>query len=308
MNKNSKIYIAGHQGLVGSAIINYLNNNGYTNILYKTHSELDLTDQLKTFNFFKDVKPEYVVLAAAKVGGIHANNTYPAKFIYENLQIQNNVIHSSYLTNVKKLLFLGSVCVYPKYAKTPVTENSLLSGELEPTNEPYAIAKIAGIKMCQSYRKQYGVNYISCMPCNLYGENDNFHGKNSHVIPALIKKIHKAKIDDSPKIICWGDGTPRREFLDSRDVANASVYLLNNYNSDELINIGFGVDYSISEIVNMLCDIIGYEGKIVWDTSMPNGTPSRLLNSKKIMSLGWKPKIELKQGLENLYSWYINTI
>ncbi len=306
MNKSDKIYIAGHKGLVGSAILRLLQKEGYTNLVYKTRKELDLTNQVDVSNFFKREKPEYVFLAAAKVGGIHANNTYPADFIVDNIQIQTNIIKSSFENNVKKLLFMGSVCIYPKYADVPVKESSLLTGMLEPTNDAYAIAKIAGIKMCQSYRKQYGVDYISTMPCNLYGVNDNFHPTNSHVLPALIRRFHEAKINKLDEVVCWGDGSVRREFMNADDIADASLFLINNYNSDEIINVGYGDDYTIKEIVEIIKDIVDYDGKIIWDVTKPNGTPKRLLDSSKIFNMGWKPKVNLKDGLKNTYNWYIN--
>lgn len=306
MNKNDKIYIAGHKGLVGSAILRLLQKERYTNLVYKTHKELDLTDQTSVSNFFKQEKPDYVFLAAAKVGGIHANNTYPADFIVDNIQIQTNIIKSSFENNVKKLLFMGSVCIYPKYADVPVKESSLLTGMLEPTNDAYAIAKIAGIKMCQSYRKQYGVDYISTMPCNLYGVNDNFHPTNSHVLPALIRRFHEAKVNKLAEVVCWGDGSARREFMNVDDVADASLFLMNNYSSDEIINIGYGEDYTIKEVVEMIKNVVGYDGKIVWDTLKPNGTPKRLLDTSKIFNMGWKPKINLRYGLKETYDWYIH--
>lgn len=308
MNLDSKIYIAGHSGLVGSAILRTLKKEGYSNLIYRTHKELDLTNQKDVSNFFKSESPEYVFLAAAKVGGIHANNTYPAEFIYENLQIQTNVIHNAYLNRVKKLLFLGSICIYPKFAEVPVKEESLLTGMLEPTNDAYAIAKIAGIKMCQAYRKQYGCDFISTMPCNLYGINDSFHPTNSHVLPALIRRFHEAKVNNLEEVICWGDGNARREFMNSDDVANACLFLMNEYTSGDIINIGFGTDYTIKDIVETIKDIVGYNGKITWDTSKPNGTPRRLLDNSKLTNLGWNPKIELKTGLKDTYDWYINNL
>lgn len=308
MNKSEKIYIAGHKGLVGSSILRLLKKEGYTNLVYKTRDELDLTSQIDVCKFFKEEKPEYVFLAAAKVGGIHANNTYPADFIVDNIQIQTNIIKSSFENNVKKLLFMGSVCIYPKYADVPVKESSLLTGMLEPTNDAYAIAKIAGIKMCQSYRKQYGVDYISTMPCNLYGVNDNFHPTNSHVLPALIRRFHEAKVNNVQEVVCWGDGSARREFLNADDVADASLFLMNNYSSDEIINIGYGEDYTIKEVVEMIKDVVGYDGKILWDTTKPNGTPKRLLDISKIFNMGWRPKVNLKNGLKEAYDWYIKNL
>lgn len=308
MNNTNKIYIAGHKGLVGSAILRLLQKEGYTNLVYKTHDELDLTDQASVSVFFKQEKPDYVFLAAAKVGGIHANNTYPADFIVDNIQIQTNIIKSSFENGVKKLLFMGSVCIYPKYADVPVKESSLLTGILEPTNDAYAIAKIAGIKMCQAYRKQYGVDYISTMPCNLYGVNDNFHPTNSHVLPALIRRFHEAKVNNLQEVVCWGDGSARREFLNADDVADASLFLMKNYSSDEIINIGYGEDYTIKEVVEIIKNIVGYSGTIVWDITKPNGTPKRLLDSTKIFNLGWKPKVELHDGLKEAYDWYISNL
>ena len=308
MNLDSKIYIAGHSGLVGSAILRTLKKEGYSNLIYRTHKELDLTNQKNVSDFFKSESPEYVFLAAAKVGGIHANNTYPAEFIYENLQIQTNVIHNAYLSHVKKLMFLGSICVYPKFAEVPVKEESLLTGGLEPTNDAYAIAKIAGIKMCQSYRKQYNCDFISVMPCNLYGINDNFHPTNSHVLPALIRKFHEAKINNLKEVVCWGDGSSRREFMNADDVATACLFLMEKYSSDEIINIGCGYDYAIKEIVELIKEIVSYNGNIVWDITKPNGTLKRLLDNSKLSNLGWFPKIQLKDGLQNTYNWYLNNI
>ena len=308
MNKTDKIYIAGHKGLVGSAILRLLQKEGYTELVYKTRKELDLTDQSSVSNFFKQEKPDYVFLAAAKVGGIHANNTYPADFIVDNIQIQTNIIKSSFENNVKKLLFMGSVCIYPKYADVPVKESSLLTGMLEPTNDAYAIAKIAGIKICQAYRKQYGVDYISTMPCNLYGVNDNFHPTNSHVLPALIRRFHEAKVNNLQEVVCWGDGSARREFLYADDVANASLFLMNNYSSGEIINIGCGEDYTIKEVVELIKDVVGYSGTIVWDITKPNGTPKRLLDSNKLFNMGWRPKVKLENGLKEAYEWYVKTL
>jgi GDP-L-fucose synthase len=308
MNKTDKIFVAGHKGLVGSAIVRKLVSDGYTNILTVDKSVVDLKNQYSVNQWFKTNTPDYVFLAAAKVGGIHANNTYPAEFITENLLIQNNVIEACHEYKVKKLMFLGSVCIYPKYAPTPVKEKYLLSGELEPTNEWYAVAKIAGIKQCQAYRKQYGDNFISVMPCNLYGINDNFHPTNSHVLPALIRKFHEAKINNNNEVICWGDGSARREFLNADDLSSALLFLMNNYESYEIVNVGYGEDYSIKETVNFIKEIVGYEGNIVWDTSKPNGTPKRLLDSTKIFNMGWKPSIELRDGLKQAYDWFKSNI
>ena len=304
MEKNSKIYIAGHDGMVGSAIHRRLEKEGFTNIVYRTINELDLTNQSETLNFFEKEKPEYVFLAAAKVGGIIANNTYRAQFIYENIQIQNNVIHSSYLNGVNKLLFLGSSCIYPKLAKQPLKEEYLLTDLLEPTNEPYAIAKIAGIKMCQAYNDQYNTNYISVMPTNLYGPNDNFDLKTSHVLPALIRKFHEAKIDRKPFVEIWGTGSPKREFLYVDDLADACLFLMQNYNENVIINIGVGEDISIKDLAFLIKDIVGFEGDLKFDKSKPDGTPRKLLDVTRLHSTGWKHLIELKNGIIKTYNWY----
>ena len=306
MNNNSKIYVAGHNGLSGSALVRKLHSNGYSNILTCDKNTLNLKNKEQTEEWFSKNQPEYVFLAAAKVGGIHANDKYPAEFIYDNLEIQNNVIHSSYRFNVKKLLFMGSICIYPKFAPEPVNETSLLNGSLEPTNEWYAIAKIAGIKMCQAYRKQYGCNFISAMPCNLYGINDNFHLENSHVLPALIRKFHEAKINNSKTVECWGTGSPRREFLYSDDLADALIFLMDRYNENEIINIGYGEDLTIKDIANKVKTTINFTGEIVWNTSKPDGTPKRLLNVNKLFDMGWRPKINLENGLKSTYEWYLN--
>ena len=308
MNKTDKIFVAGHKGLVGSAIVKKLVSDGYNNILTVDKSIVDLKNQYNVNQWFKVNTPDYVFLAAAKVGGIHANNAYPAEFITENLLIQNNVIESCHEYKVKKLMFLGSVCIYPKYAPTPVKEEYLLTGELEQTNEWYAVAKIAGIKQCQAYRKQYGDNFISVMPCNLYGINDNFHPTNSHVLPALIRKFHEAKLNNNNEVICWGDGSARREFLNVNDLSSALLFLMNNYESYEIVNVGYGEDYSIKETVNFIKEIVEYEGNIIWDTSKPNGTPKRLLDSTKIFDMGWKPSIELRDGLKQTYDWFKSNI
>lgn len=305
MNKNSKIYVAGHRGLVGSAIVRNLQSKGYTNIITRTHSELDLTDQQAVRRFFEEEKPEYVFLAAAKVGGIHANNTYPADFIYDNLMIECNVIKAAHDFNVKKLLFLGSSCIYPKMAPQPIKEEYLLSGYLEPTNEAYAIAKIAGLKMCQYFKKQYGDNFISCMPTNLYGPNDNFDLQNSHVLPALIRKFHEAKVENKPYVEVWGTGTPRREFLYVDDMADACVFLMENYDGEETVNIGTGEDVTIKELAEIIKEVVGYEGELNFDTSKPDGTPRKLLDVSKLNKLGWKYKIELRDGIEKSYKWYL---
>jgi GDP-L-fucose synthase len=300
MNKNSKIYIAGHRGMAGSAILRRLQQEGYTNIIYRSSQELDLRNQQAVADFFSQEKPEYVFLAAAKVGGILANNTYKADFIYENLAIQNNVIHQSYKHAVKKLLFLGSSCIYPKFAPQPIKEEYLLTGTLEPTNEPYAIAKIAGIKMCQAYREQYGCNFISVMPTNLYGEGDNYDPQNSHVIAALIRKFYEAKRDGKKQVEIWGTGTPRREFLNADDLADACYFLMLHYDSPEIINIGVGEDISIKELALLIKEIVGYEGELFFDTSKPDGTPRKLLDVSKLHNLGWRHRIGLREGIEQV--------
>jgi GDP-L-fucose synthase len=301
MQKFSKIYIAGHRGLAGSAIVRKLKQEGYHNLLLRTSAELDLRNQQAVKDFFETEKPEYVFLAAAKVGGINANNTYPADFIYENLCIQNNVIHQSYKNGVQKLLFLGSSCIYPKNAEQPIKEDYLLSGYLEPTNDAYAIAKIAGIKMCQAYDRQYGCNFISAMPTNLYGPGDNYDLKNSHVLPALLRKFHEAKISNEPTVTVWGTGKPRREFLHVDDLASACFFLMQNYNDPAIINIGTGKDISIGEMAQMIKKITGYEGDIIFDTSMPDGTFRKLLDVSKLHSLGWNPNISFEEGVTKTY-------
>jgi GDP-L-fucose synthase len=302
MNHNSKIFVAGHRGMVGSAIVNDLKSKGYTNIITRTSSELNLIDQDKVAEFFETEKPEYVFLAAAKVGGIIANNTYRADFIYENILIQSNVIHHSYKSGVKKLLFLGSTCIYPKLAPQPLKEDYLLTGLLEETNEPYAIAKISGIKMCDAYRYQYGCNFISVMPTNLYGFNDNYDLENSHVLPALIRKFHEAKINNSDNVVVWGTGTPLREFLHATDMANACVYLMQHYNEKGFVNIGTGVEISIKDLAYLIKEIVGFEGNIVFDESKPNGTPRKLTDITKLTNLGWKYSIELRDGITKVYN------
>jgi GDP-L-fucose synthase len=308
MNKDAKIYVAGHRGLVGSAILRKLQADGYTNLVYKTSQELDLRDKNQVDRFFEEEKPEYVFLAAAKVGGIVANNEYPADFIRDNLMIQTNVIDAAYRNGVKKLLFLGSTCIYPKFAPQPLKEEYLLTGELEPTNEPYAIAKIAGIKMCQSYNRQYGTKYISVMPTNLYGPNDNFDLHTSHVLPALIRKFHEAKENNAPYVEVWGTGTPRREFLYSDDLADACVFLMNNYEGNEIVNVGVGEDISIKELAEKIKSIVGYEGEIIFDTTKPDGTPRKLVDVSKINALGWKASISLDEGLQKAYQWFLDNV
>jgi len=301
MDKKNKIYIAGHRGMVGSAIHRRLKREGFENFVFGTSDELDLRDQQEVAVFFTKEKPDYVFLAAAKVGGILANNTYRAEFLYDNLMIQSNVIENSYRHGVKKLLFLGSSCIYPKLAPQPLKEDYLLTGLLEHTNEPYAIAKIAGIKMCDAYRSQYGCNFISVMPTNLYGPNDNYDLNTSHVLPALIRKFHEAKVQNQPEVIVWGSGTPRREFLHADDMADACVFLMKNYNEEGLINIGVGEDLSIKELAEMIKEITGYNGEIVFDTSKPDGTPRKLMDVSKLSSLGWRATIQLKGGIETTY-------
>ncbi len=302
MNKTDKIYVAGHRGMVGSAIIRRLEKEGFTNFITRTSKELDLRDQHAVADFFASEKPDHVFLAAAKVGGIVANNTYRADFIYENIMIQSNVIHSSYLNKVKKLMFLGSSCIYPKMAPQPLKEDYLLTGVLEPTNEPYAIAKIAGIKMCDAYRLQYGCNFISVMPTNLYGPNDNYDLNNSHVLPALIRKFHTAKIKKSPTVEIWGTGSPMREFLHADDLADACFYLMQNYNEHGLVNIGVGEDISIKNLALLVKKIVGYEGELKFDTTKPDGTPRKLMDVSKLHSFGWKHKIDLEEGIRSVYA------
>jgi GDP-L-fucose synthase len=297
MEKSAKIYIAGHRGMVGSAIESKLIAEGYHNIIHRTSNELDLRNQQALNTFFELEKPDYVILAAAKVGGIHANNTYRAEFIYDNLMMEANIIHAAYLNKVKKLLFLGSSCIYPKNAPQPLKEEYLLSGYLESTNQPYAVAKIAGIEMCDSYRAQYGCNFISAMPTNLYGTNDNYHPENSHVLPALIRRIILAKKNNDPVVTIWGTGTPRREFMHVDDLANACYFLLQNYNEAGLVNIGWGDDISIKELAEMIAVEVGYTGALEFDTTKPDGTPRKLMDTTKINNLGWRPSIKLKEGI-----------
>ena len=305
MEKSSKIYIAGHRGMVGSAIHRKLISEGYTNIITRTSKELDLRNQTLVDAFFQTEQPEYVFLAAAKVGGIMANNTYRADFLYENLQLQNNVIHAAYVNKAKKLMFLGSSCIYPKLAPQPLKEEYLLTGTLEPTNEPYAIAKIAGIKMCEAYRAQYGCNFISVMPTNLYGINDNYHPENSHVLPALIRRFHEAKVNNADHVEIWGTGSPLREFMYSDDLADACYFLMMNYNEPDFINIGTGHDLSIIDLANLIKHVLGYEGAITFDTSKPDGTPRKLMDVSKLHSLGWKHRVELAEGIEMAYEDFL---
>ena len=301
MNKDAKVYIAGHRGMVGSAILRKLQSEGFHNFALRTSSELDLRSQQAVADFFEEEKPEYVVLAAAKVGGINANNIYRGEFLYDNLMIQNNVIHQSYLNNVKKLLFLGSSCIYPKFAQQPLKESYLLTGTLEPTNEPYAIAKIAGIKMCEAYRSQYGCKFISAMPTNLYGPNDNYDLQNSHVLPALLRKFHEAKLDGKPYVEVWGSGKPKREFLHVDDLADACYHLMLNYDESELVNVGTGEDVSIGELAEIIKNITGFTGDIKYDASKPDGTPRKLMDVSKLERFGWKYKIKLEDGIKSVY-------
>ncbi|HMC98029.1 MAG TPA: GDP-L-fucose synthase [Flavobacteriales bacterium] len=302
MNKQDKIYIAGHRGMVGSAIVRKLENEGFSNIVTRGSKDLDLKEQGAVREFFKQEKPAYVVLAAAKVGGIHANNVYRAQFLYENLMIQNNVIHNAYENGVKKLLFLGSSCIYPKLAPQPLKEESLLTGLLEQTNEPYAIAKIAGIKMAESYRRQYGVDFISAMPTNLYGPNDNYDLNNSHVLPALIRKFHTAKVTNAPSVEVWGSGSPRREFLHVDDLADACFFLMENYDDELFVNIGTGEDLTIKELAGMIKDIVGFTGELKWNTEKPDGTPRKLMDVSRLHNLGCKHRIELREGITAVYA------
>lgn len=301
MEKNAKIYVAGHRGMVGSAIIRKLNSVGYNNIITRGSKELDLRNQQHVFDFFAAEKLDYVFLAAAKVGGIHANNTFRADFLYDNLVIEANVIHAAYVNKVKKLMFLGSSCIYPKLAPQPLKESYLLTGLLESTNEPYAIAKIAGIKLCESYRLQYGCNFISVMPTNLYGPNDNYDLNNSHVLPALLRKFHAAKVDNKPTVTIWGSGSPLREFLHVDDLADACYFLMENYNDIELVNIGTGTDITIKDLATLIMKISGYQGKLEFDASKPDGTPRKLMDVSKLHNLGWKHKISLEQGIKMVY-------
>ena len=308
MNKDSKIYVAGHRGLVGSAIVRNLMKKGFKNIIYRTHNELDLTNQIEVRKFFEYEKPEYVFLAAAKVGGINANNTYPADFIYDNLMIQNNVIKAAHDFKVKKLLFLGSTCIYPKMAPQPIKEEYLLTGALEETNEAYAVAKIAGLEMCKFFKRQYGDNFISCMPTNLYGPNDNYDLNNSHVLPALIRKFHEAKVNNLDTVEIWGTGTPLREFLYVDDMADACVFLMENYNGEQHVNIGTGEEVSIKQLAETVKEVIGFKGEIVFNANMPDGTPRKLTNIDKIKELGWCYNTELVEGIRKTYCDFLDKI
>lgn len=305
LEKNSKIYVAGHRGLAGSAIWNELQAEGCNNLVGRTRAELNLLDSEKVREFFQSEKPEYVFIAAAKVGGIQANSSAPASFLYENLVIQNNLIHSAWESGVRKLLFLGSSCIYPRLAPQPLTEESLLTGPLEPTNEWYAIAKIAGIKLCQAFRRQHGCDFISAMPTNLYGPNDNFSPEHSHVIPALIRKFHEAKQSGARDVECWGSGDPRREFLFSSDLARACVFLMRNYTGEQFLNVGYGDDITIRELAGLIAEVVGFNGGIKWDRSKPDGTPRKLLDSSRIAKLGWRPEVDLRTGLEITYEAFL---
>ncbi|MEZ0483040.1 GDP-L-fucose synthase [Fibrella aquatica] len=305
MEKQAKIYVAGHRGMVGSALVRHLTASGYTNIIARTSSELDLRNQAAVADFFAAEKPEYVFLAAAKVGGILANNIYRADFLYENLMIEANIIHSAYQHGVNKLLFLGSSCIYPKMAPQPLKEEALLSGFLEPTNEPYAIAKIAGIKLCESYRIQYGANFISAMPTNLYGPNDNYNLQGSHVLPALIRKFHEAKVNNQPFVEVWGTGSPFREFMHADDLAEACVYLMNNYDGEQFVNVGTGEELTIRNLAEMVMEVVGFEGELRWNTDKPDGTPRKLMDVSRLHNMGYKHKIDLKSGLESTYQDFL---
>lgn len=308
MEKEAKIFVAGHRGMVGSAIVRALEKEGYQHLIKRTSSELDLRNQAEAAAFFAEEQPEYVFLAAAKVGGIMANNTYRADFLYENIMIQTNVIHHAYVQNVKKLLFLGSSCIYPKHAPQPLREDSLLTGTLEPTNEPYAIAKIAGIKMCEAYRSQYGCNFISAMPTNLYGTNDNYHPQNSHVLPALIRRFHEAKTKGLKEVSIWGTGSPRREFLYADDLGEACVFLMRNYNEEQFINVGVGEDLSIRDLAYLISEIVGYCGDLHFDSSKPDGTPRKLMDVSKLHTLGWRHHVSLREGIALAYQDFISKV
>ena len=306
MNENSRIYVAGHRGMVGSAIWRELQRQGFKNLIGKTRHEVDLLDAAAVQKFFATEKPEFVFDAAAKVGGIHANNSLPAEFLYENLQIQNHLIHAAWRTGVRKLLFLGSSCIYPKLAPQPLKEEYLLTSTLEPTNQWYAVAKIAGLKMCEAYRRQYGCDFISAMPTNMYGPNDNYDLQSSHVLPALIRKFHDAKVKAEATVTCWGDGTPLREFLYSDDLAGACVFLMQNYSEEQLINVGSGREITIRDLAELIQRIVGFAGSIVWDTSKPNGTPRKLMDSSRLFALGWKPQVDLAAGIKLVYEDFLS--
>src|SRR5213083_2251354 len=305
MNKSDKIFVAGHRGMVGSAIVRRLESDGFNNLLTRDHSQLDLVNESAVAKFFAETRPTIVIVAAARVGGIKANDDFPVEFLLENLQIQNNVIHSAYESGVRKLLFLGSSCIYPKFAPQPIPETALLGGPLEPTNEAYAIAKIAGIKLCQAYAREYGANFISAMPTNLYGPNDNFDLETSHVLAALLRKAHEAKTCKARELAVWGSGKPRREFLHVDDLASACLLLLEKYDSPEIINIGCGEDISIRELAELICDVVGFNGDLAWDTTKPDGTPRKLLDVTRLHDLGWQPAIPLRKGIARTYEWFL---
>ena len=305
MNKSDKIFVAGHRGMVGSAIVRRLKVEGFSNLLTRDRSELDLADESAVAKFFAEKRPTIVIDAAAKVGGIKANNDFPVEFLLGNLRIQNNVIHSAYESGVRKLLFLGSSCIYPKFAPQPIPETALLSGPLEPTNEAYAIAKIAGVKLCQAFSREYGAKFVSAMPTNVYGPNDNFDLETSHVLPALVRKAHEAKVHKDQELIVWGTGEPRREFLHVDDLASACLLLLEKYDSPEIINVGCGEDISIRELSELICNVVGFDGELTWDTSKPDGTPRKLLDVTKLRALGWKPAIPLQDGITRTYEWFL---
>jgi GDP-L-fucose synthase len=305
MEKTDKIYIAGHRGLVGSAIVRALQVEGYANLIYRTHAELDLTQQQPTFDFFASEQPDYVFLAAAKVGGIYANNTYRGDFIYENLMVQANVIEAARQYNTRRLLFLGSSCIYPRDCPQPMREDYLLSGLLEPTNEPYAIAKIAGIKLCEAFNSQYNTNFVAVMPTNLYGPNDNFDLATSHVLPALLRKVHEAKMSNTKNVVIWGTGTPKREFLHVDDMASACLFMMNKDDVNQIVNIGSGEEVTIRELAELICEVVGFEGEIVYDSAKPDGTPRKLLDTTRLTQLGWKAQMKLKIGLEQTYNWFL---
>jgi GDP-L-fucose synthase len=304
MDKTDRIFVAGHRGMVGSALVRRLEAGAFSNLLTRERAHLDLTDESAVANFFAKERPAIVIVAAAKVGGIKANNDYPVEFLVENLRIQNNVIHAAHENAVRKLLFLGSSCIYPKFAPQPIPETALLTGPLEPTNEAYAVAKIAGIKLCQAYSREKGANFISAMPTNLYGPNDNFDLETSHVLAALLRKAHEAKTRDDQRLVVWGTGKPRREFLHVDDLASACLLLLENYDSPEIINVGYGEDISIHELAELICDVVGFDGELAWDTTKPDGTPRKLLDVSKIRALGWKPAIPLREGIVRTYDWF----
>src|SRR5882724_765454 len=304
MNKSDKIFVAGHRGMVGSAIVRRLKADGFSNLVTRDRSELDLADESAVAKFFAEEVPTIVIIAAAKVGGIKANDDFPVEFLLENLQIQNNVIHSAYESGVRKLLFLGSSCIYPKFAPQPIPETALLSGPLEPTNEAYAIAKIAGVKLCQAFSREYGAKFVSAMPTNLFGANDNFDLGTSHALPALIRKAHEAKVRKDQKLTVWGTGKPRREFLHVDDLASACLLLLEKYDSPEIINVGCGEDISIRELAELICDVVGFDGELAWDATKPDGTPRKLLDVTKLRALGWKPAIPLRDGIARTYEWF----